>query len=127
MTYRFRLLVAPALLVALGACTMGGPAQPTAADYARAMAPTIRPGEAFKLPSEHHLTLSGDYTLPGGCYRVDFVCAGEVDYRIDDQSGKRNGRCVTTGVSNSATEPGVVGPGLLGIAIVSGTIDVKLK
>ena len=114
MTYRYRLLVAPALLVALGACTMGGPAQPTAADYARAMAPTIR-------------TLSGDYTLPGGTYRVDFVCAGEVDYRIDDQSGKRNGRCVTTGVSNSAAEPGVVGPGLLGIAIVSGTIDVKLK
>ena len=100
---------------------------PTAADIEAAFQPTIRPGQAFALPSEHHLTLSGDYTLPAGTYRVDFVCAGEVDYRIDDQSGRRNGKCVTTGVSNSVTEPIVVGPGTLGIAIVAGTVDVKLK
>jgi len=42
-------------------------------------------------------------------------------------SGQRNGKCVTTGQSNSVTEPGVVGPGTPGIAVVRGTIDMKLK
>jgi hypothetical protein len=115
------------LLVVLSAC--GLPAFPTADDYAHAGDPTIRPGQAFKFPSENHLTMSGDYTLPGGTYTVDFGCGGEVDYRIDDQSGRRNGKCVVTGVSNTATEPNVVGPGTLGIAIVTqgAFVNVTLK
>lgn len=89
--------------------------------------PTIRPGQTFTLPSEHHVTLSGDYGLPSGTYQVLFVCAGEVDYRVDDRGGRRNGKCLTTGVSNSVTESNVLGPGTLGIAIVRGTIDVKVR
>ena len=123
-TFRARTLVGPLLLVVLASCMTG----PTMADRIEAaFQPTIRPGEAFKFPSEHHLTLSGDYGLPSGTYQVVFTCAGEVDYRIDDRAGRRNGKCLTTGVSNSVTESNVAGPGTLGIAIVRGEVDVKVR
>jgi hypothetical protein len=119
-----RVLVGPLLLIVLASCQ----ASPTMAErIAESYQPTIRPGETFKFPSEHHLTLSGEYGLPPGMYRVEFTCAGEVDYRIDDREGRRNGKCLTTGVSNSVTEWNVAGPGALGIAIVRGDVDVKVR
>jgi hypothetical protein len=122
-----RAVVALLLILVLAAC--GVPVAPTDEDYAHANDPTIRPGQAFRFPSENHVTLPGDYTLPSGTYRVDFGCAGEVDYRIDDQSGRRNGKCVQTGLSNTASEPSVTGPGTLGIAIVTqgAFVNVTLK
>ena len=63
------------------------------------------------------MTLSGDYGLPAGRYAVVFTCFGEVDYRIDEASTRRNGKCKATGLSNSVTEHGVSGPATLGIAI----------
>jgi hypothetical protein len=84
--------------------------------------PSIRPGQTFRPEAGHHITLSGDYGLPGGTYAVVFTCFGEVDYRIEDRNGQRNGKCKVTGVSNSVTEHRVTGPATLGIAI--GTLTV---
>jgi hypothetical protein len=46
---------------------------------------------------------------------------------VDVTAGRRNGTCVRTGTSNSATEQGVTGPGTLTITLVAGTIDVMVK
>ena len=125
MTLRPSSMAVLPLLLTLIAC--GLPTFPDSHAINAAGDPTIRPGQSFKFPSEHHLTLSGDYGLPSGTYQVIFTCAGVVDYRIEDRNGLRNGRCQTTGVSNSVTEPNVVGPGTLGIAIVDGIVDVRLR
>jgi hypothetical protein len=127
VTVLCRACLALTLLVSLAACTMGGPVSPTAADYARALEPTIRPGETFRFPSEHHLTLSGSYGLPTGAFQLVFVCTDEAGYQIDVQAGRKNGTCARTGTSNSITEQGVIGPGTLTITIVAGTIDVMVK
>ena len=99
------------LLAMLAACAPM-PSAPTGVE-----GPSLRPGQSFGRESGHHLTLSGDYGLPAGTYAVVFTCFGEVGYRIDTQSGTRNGKCKVTGLSNSVIEHGISGPGTLGIAI----------
>jgi hypothetical protein len=108
-----RSVVVVPLLVVLAGCS--SPLFPDADAIARSFEPTIRPDEAFKWPSEHHVTLSGEYRLPAGSYQVDFTCTGEVHYRIDERAGTRHGKCVVTGLSNRTVEPSVVGPGILAI------------
>ena len=118
------------LLLVLAAC--GFPVAPTAEDYAHASDPTILPGQVFKIPSDHLIQISGDCRLPQGTYRIDYNCSGAADYRIDDQSGSRTGRCdFRTGV-NTGTVSNVVGPGTLGVALVTdaigtGTFTVHLR
>jgi hypothetical protein len=125
MRFSRAVAVLPLLLV-LAACDF--PMAPTAEDYA----PSILPGQVFKIPSDHLLEISGDYRLPQGTYRIDYNCSGAADYRIDDQSGSRTGRCDSRTGVNTGTVSNVVGPGTLGVALVTdaigtGTFTVHLR
>ena len=100
----------------MSGCAFTGP---TAADIENASRATINPGGTIGVGSDHHITASGDYGLPAGTLTVLFGCAGEVNYRIDERDGhSRYGKCKTTGVSNTASETSVAGPGTLALAIV---------
>src|SRR3982750_3612771 len=105
-------------VVMLSAGCVGWPAAPDG----RPESPSIRPGQTFRPEGGHHITVSGDYGLPAGTYAVVFTCFGEVDYRIEDRNGQRNGKCKVTGTSNSVTEHGVTGPAVLGIMISTLTV-----
>lgn len=108
------------IVILLAVLTSGCSPWPTAADLQDAFKPTISPGATIPLGSDQHITGSGDFGLPAGTLTIFFGCAGEVNYRIDERGGNsRHGKCKTTGVSNTATEIGVIGPGTLALAMVN--------